>query len=335
MTELKGYIFEIQKMSTEDGPGIRTTVFFKQCPLRCVWCHNPESLLKKPTIMWYETKCIGCRSCLDVCPEDALCLDQQGMHINRKKCNACGKCVEECPATAMRQLGKWWTLNDLMDTILKDRAYYVKSNGGVTASGGEAAMQTEFVREFLKRCKQNGIHTALDICGVLPRSRYEQLLPYVDLYLYDIKEIDPDRHKNFTGMSNEHLLDNLKWLVKAGPKANPKAKIWIRTPIIPGYTDTRENIEAIGDFIVNDLNNEIQRWDLLAFNNLAQDKYIRMDLDWELEGQPLMTKKEMENIHDIAAATGVNNVRWSGLTRNNEEETNKEKKQELPDICSN
>ncbi|MBD3350615.1 MAG: glycyl-radical enzyme activating protein [Candidatus Lokiarchaeota archaeon] len=315
MNEKKGLIFEIEKMSTEDGPGIRTTVFFKMCPLRCRWCHNPESLFRKPTIMWYAAKCIGCKTCLEVCPEDALTMDAEGIHINREKCIACGKCVDECPGTALRKLGQWWTLDDLIEEVAKDRTYYTKSGGGITASGGAAAVQSEFVTEFLKRCKHEGFHTALDICGILPKTKYEPMLPYVDLYLYDIKEIDPEKHKEFTGMSNEIILDNLVWLMNEVPQHNPNAKIWIRTPLIPGYTATKENILGIGKFIVEKLNNQVERWDLLAFNNLAKDKYQRMDMNWELKDANLFTKREMEDFLRIAQSTGVKNIRWSGLTK--------------------
>lgn len=313
--EKKGYIFEIQKMSTEDGPGIRTTVFFKECPLHCVWCHNPESIEKKPSIQWYGAKCIGCKTCIEICPENALLLDKDGMHIDRIKCTACGKCTEECPSTAMRVLGEYWTIKTLYREIEKDLSYYVKSNGGVTASGGEAGVQTDFLVPFFKKCKENGIHTALDLCGILPKEKYEKLLPYTDLYLYDLKEIDQKKHKEFTGVSNEIILENIIWLIDAAPKINPNAKIWVRTPIIPNFTATKENITGIGRFIVEKLHNMVDRWDLLAYNNLAKDKYDRMDLDYACEHCELFTKEEMENFLEVAKSTGVKNVQWSGLTK--------------------
>lgn len=330
MTTMKALIFEIQKMSTEDGPGIRTTVFFKQCPLRCVWCHNPESIEKKPTIVWYKIKCIGCKSCIEVCNEKALRFDEKGLHIDREKCTACGKCVEECPSTALRKLGEWMDLEQLVNEVAKDRVYYLTSGGGITVSGGAPELQSEFVIQFLKRCREEGFHTALDACGAFSRAKYEEFLPYVDLYLYDIKEIDPVKHKKFTGASNEQILDNLKWLVEEVPKIKPKAEIWIRTPIIPGYTATDENIKGIGEFIVNELHNKIARWDLLSFNNLARDKYERMDLDWPLKHVNLLTKEEIEHFFDLAKSTGITNVQWSGLAKSedgaNEEPEKKEKK---------
>ncbi|MFX0091200.1 MAG: glycyl-radical enzyme activating protein [Candidatus Hodarchaeota archaeon] len=333
-----GYIFEIQKMSTEDGPGIRTTVFFKECPLRCVWCHNPESLYKNPSIQWFSTKCIGCETCIEICTNNALKIDENGIHIDREKCIAEGKCTEVCPSTALRKLGAYWTVENLIKEVLKDRAYYEKSNGGVTASGGEAAMQTKFLTNFLKECKKLGIHTALDTCGVLPKKKYEPLLPYVDLILFDVKEIDPTKHKEFTGVPNERILANLVWLIDAAPTANSKSEIWIRTPLIPTYTATEKNIRGIGTFIVEKLGNRIARWDILAYNNLAQDKYKRMDLSYPCSGLELFSKTEMEYFYQIAKLTGVKNVHWSGLTKVDEKnivdtEVDNIKEKQLRNMC--
>lgn len=316
--DLEAYIFEIQRMSTEDGPGIRTTVFFKQCPLRCVWCHNPESIDKKPSIEWYHAKCIGCLTCVDVCPEKAITFDEEGLHIDRSKCKACGTCVDNCPSTALRKLGDFWTLDTLVAEVEKDRAYYSKSGGGVTASGGEAALQTEFLTKFLRSLKEIGLQTALDTCGHLSKEKYKPLLPYVDLYLYDLKEIDPEKHKSFTGVSNERILENLIWLVDEAPKNNPNVKFWIRTPVIPCFTATDENIKGIGTFIIENLKNKVERWDLLSYNNLAKDKYQRMDLKYECNDLDLMTEDEIEKFVAIAKATGVNNVHWDGLTKQEE-----------------
>ncbi|MHA1270909.1 MAG: glycyl-radical enzyme activating protein [Candidatus Helarchaeota archaeon] len=311
-----GYIFEIQKMSTEDGPGIRTTVFFKQCPLKCVWCHNPESISTKPSIQWFKIKCIGCKTCVEVCPEGAITLDKKGVHINRFKCKYCGICTEECPSTALRKLGEFWELNDLFHEVEKDKVYYFNSGGGITVSGGEPTLQVDFLENFLRLCKEAKFHTALDTCGYAPKKTYERLLPFIDLILYDIKEIDTNKHKEFTGVPNDLILDNAIWLIK---KLNQMGKkMWIRTPIIPHFTATEENIQGIGEFIVNKLENKIERWDLLAFNNLASAKYERMDIDWVCKDFELLTKEEMEFFYDIAINTGVKNVVWSGLTKRSE-----------------
>ncbi|MBA7511188.1 4-hydroxyphenylacetate decarboxylase activating enzyme [subsurface metagenome] len=308
-----GLIFQIQKMSTEDGPGIRTTVFFKQCPLKCIWCHNPESILKKPQLEWFKHKCIGCKICIETCQQGALFLDEDGMHIDREKCNSCGDCSEECPSTALHMFGELWRLEDLYYEIQKDKVYYTQSHGGITVSGGEPTLQSDFILDFLKKCKENGISTALDTCGYASKKIYEKLLPHVDLVLLDIKEINSDKHKEFTGVPNDLILENAIWISNY-VKDNSK-KLWVRTPIIPNYTATEENIKGIGEFIVNKLHNIPERWDLLSFNNLCTAKYERLDMDWALKDFSLMTKDEMNDFVELAKKIGVKNAQWSGLTK--------------------
>jgi len=308
-----GLIFEIQKMSTEDGPGIRTTVFFKQCPLKCTWCHNPESILKKQQLEWFEHKCIGCNTCIKTCELGALKFEEDGLHIDRELCTSCGKCSDECPSTALHMFGKIWSLDDLYHEVQKDKVYYEQSKGGITVSGGEPTIQSEFVLEFLKECKENGISTALDTCGYASKNIYEKILPYVDLVLLDIKEIDSKKHEEFTGVSNDLILENAIYISKFMKEKNKQ--LWIRTPLIPNFTATRENIEGIGQFIVDKLHNYPERWDLLAFNNLCVSKYERLDMVWPLKETPLMTKEEVERLYNIALKTGAKEVRWSGLTK--------------------
>jgi len=316
MAESQALIFQIQKMSTEDGPGIRTTVFFKQCPLNCIWCHNPESILKKKQLEWFEHKCIGCKICIETCQQGALSLEEDGMHIDRDKCDSCGLCSEECPSTALHMFGELWDLEDLYYEIQKDKVYYTQSHGGITVSGGEPTLQSDFILRFLKKCKENGISTALDTCGYASKNVYEKLLPYIDLILLDIKEINSKKHEQYTGVPNTLILENSIW-ISDYVKENGKI-LWIRTPIIPNYTATEENIKGIGEFIVNKLHNIPERWDLLSFNNLCTAKYERLDLDWVLKDFPLISTNEMDDFTEIGKNLGVKNVQWSGLTKKEE-----------------
>jgi len=306
-------VFEIQKLSTEDGPGIRTTVFFKSCPLECAWCQNPEGIDRQPSIQWYKQKCIGCGTCVQSCPKGALTLDADGIHLDRPLCDACGICADSCPGTAMKKFGTTWTLDALLAEVAKDKAYYETSGGGVTASGGEPMMQARFLAKFFARCKALGISTAIETCGLAPKPAFEAVLPNVDMVMYDIKEIDPELHEQFTGVKNDLILANCTWI--ASDLASTGKPFWIRTPIIPGFTATEENIRGIAEFIISNLNNQVERWDLLAFNNLPADKYERMDKQWTLKGQSLIGKADMEWFQSIATSVGVTNVHWSGLTR--------------------
>lgn len=233
-------ILEIVRMSTEDGPGIRTTVFFKGCTLACSWCHNPESISIKPQICWVGSRCIGCRTCLEVCEKKALTLSETGMQIDRSNCIACGDCATECPGTAMELMGKVWQMEDLVEEVIKDRAYFETSNGGITISGGEPTMQAGFAGAFLKSLRQKGLHTALDTCGQCSREAMDQTLPYAAMVLFDIKLIDPAAHKKFTGYDNKRILDNLLYVADYIRSHVHPSALWIRTPMIPDATATLE-----------------------------------------------------------------------------------------------
>jgi pyruvate formate lyase activating enzyme len=302
-----GTTFNIQQFSTEDGPGIRTTVFLKGCALQCVWCHNPEGRSAAPDLMWYDVRCIGAQECLRVCPEHALALSASGMQIDRERCTLCGECVEACPAAAFELIGKTWAPEELLAELLKDEVFYETSGGGVTFSGGEPLAQVDFLCEILPLCKGAGLHVALDTCGAAATERYRRVREWLDLVLYDLKIMDGAHHEAATGVSNELILHNARWLAAQG------VSLWIRTPVVPGYSADRDNIRAIGEFIRDELPT-VQRWDLLAYTNLGRPKYHRLDLPYALEDAALLTRAEMEALWQVAAGI-VPQAQWSGATR--------------------
>ena len=300
MSPLTGRILHLQRLSTEDGPGIRTTVFFKGCPLRCAWCHNPESLSPRPQIQWFASRCLGCETCLAACPDHLLQRTQAGLVIDRECCQGCGKCAEACPAGAIELLGKTVTVEELLGVLRKDRAYYDASGGGVTLSGGEPTLQADFVEALLRGLKAEGIATALDTCGLCSIDTLERLLPFTDLLLYDLKLSDPALHRQYTGSANGRILDNLRHLRQM--QSRLPFRLWIRTPLIPGATATPENLAALGNYLSEALDGCVERWELCAFNNLCRDQYTRLGLEWAYAQAPLLTTAELSACEQAAKA---------------------------------
>ena len=228
---MKALISDIKRFAVHDGDGIRTTVFFKGCPLKCVWCHNPEGIDFKPQLALYKNKCTLCGNCVKMCPVSAHIISETDHKLEREKCVACGKCEENCFYDALKLYGREMSVSELMPILLEDIDFYENSGGGVTLSGGECLMQAEFCAELLKKLKENNIHTAVDTCGFVSKEAFDKVMPYTDIFLYDLKAFDEEVHIKCTGQSNEVILENLKYLDGCGKK------IEIRIPYVPGFNN--------------------------------------------------------------------------------------------------
>ncbi|MBU5677932.1 glycyl-radical enzyme activating protein [Alkaliphilus sp. MSJ-5] len=294
---ITGTIFNIQKYSINDGPGIRTTVFFKGCPLKCTWCHNPESQSYENELIFSIEKCIYCNSCNNSCVDKCITFIDRELIIDKAKCSLCGDCTKNCPTNAIEMVGISMTVNEVMKEIEKDMVFYEESGGGVTLSGGEPLMQFEFINAILKKCKEKGIHTAIDTSGYSSLSSVYELSKNVDLFLYDIKHLDDDKHMELTGVSNKQILDNLSNIVKIGNN------VWIRVPIIPGINDDDENILGIGR-LMNML--KLADISILPYHNIATDKYRKLGKTYDLSNIKTPSDQYMNKIASKLKNFGLN-----------------------------
>lgn len=274
---MKAIIFDIERNSFVDGPGIRTTVFFKGCNLKCAWCHNPESQDFKPQMMFYKDKCTGCGKCKEKCPN------------NLEKCDLCGNCTIYCPVEARRVCGKIYTVHEVLEEVIKDKAFYDNSGGGVTFSGGECMLQIDFLLEILKKCKQNGISTAVDTAGHIPFENFEKILPYTDMFLYDFKIFDSEKHKEYVGVGNELILENLAKLLKKG------CKVYIRIPVIKGVNDSVEEMKKIKEFLYE--NGKPEKVELLPYHAMGENKYRAIGKEPKIFKTP--DKEKMQELREI------------------------------------
>ncbi len=272
-----GLVFDIQRFAVHDGGGIRTLIFLKGCPLRCKWCQNPESMSPKPELMRVPHFCISCTHCMTTCPEKVIKLgENKEVILERDRCNFCGECVAICYAGAMTIVGRYMTPEEVMAEVERDRQFYQISGGGVTFSGGEPTMQNDFLLECLRQSKARGFHTAIETCGHAPWESYAALLDHLDLVLCDIKHMDPERHRELTGVSNERILENISRLSQAG------IPLRVRLPLIPGCNDSDENIEATAKFIATLPTAE--GLDILPYHRLGEPKWGQLDREYPMNG---------------------------------------------------
>ena len=302
MREMFGNIFDIQRFCIHDGPGIRTTVFVKGCPLRCQWCHNPESQKKELSLAYYDGKCIACGACVNVCEQkchifesaDDLPRSRPNHKIDREKCIKCGECSKTCPTGAIELLGRQVSVEDVMSEVVRDKLFYKNSGGGMTVSGGEPLMQSEFLFILLKSAKEQGIHTCIETSGFATAEALESIVPYTDLFLYDIKETDSELHKELTGTSLDVIISNLKLIDRLG------AKMVLRCPLIPEKNLRDKHLEAIARLAV-ELKN-VTEINVMAYHTLGSSKYEALSLVDEMKGIPAMTdEQKKECIEKLSA----------------------------------
>ena len=302
INDKKGVVFNIQRYSIHDGPGIRTTVFLKGCPLSCLWCQNPESQSIKPEIFYNVERCVGCGKCITVCPAKAIEMGDAKVITDRNICTGCGSCVDACPEEARELMGKYMTVEEVVEEVMKDDIFYQRSGGGVTISGGEPFTQWKFSANILKHCRERSAHTAIETCGYAPWETMERVLQYTDLVLYDLKHMDPKEHMKLTGVSNELILENVRriWHERHIP-------IWIRVPVIPGYNDSPANIDALAGFVVNELSPFLQIH-LLPYHRLGESKVQQLEKPGPKLSADPPDEAHMQSLKEIVEARGLKKV---------------------------
>jgi pyruvate formate lyase activating enzyme len=297
-TSTVGVIFDVKRFSLHDGPGIRTTIFLKGCPLNCGWCHNPEGITLAQEVMYWKARCNKCGICPEICAQHAILPAPDGSFLtDRERCLLCGDCVEACPYTAREIIGREATVDEVMTDIEKDIVFYDESGGGVTVSGGEPLSQSHFLARLLEACKEQEIHTTVDTTGFTTPAILDRVRHSIDLFLYDLKFIDLEAHQEHTGVSNELILNNLRWLSAEGHT------IIIRVPIIPGINDSGENIVQTGEFVASLAH--AHQVDILPFHNTAEDKYRRLDKAYCLAGLDPAAPEKMEKIATTLRGFGL------------------------------
>ncbi|OUP01291.1 radical SAM protein [Drancourtella sp. An210] len=299
-------VTNIQKYSIHDGDGIRTSVFFKGCPLKCTWCHNPETQKYTNQLLTNELKCTGCGYCAEECPEHAIRIEGGKALTDQKACTLCGKCTDVCPQNLREMAGKTYTVKELVKELKKDEMFYEESGGGVTLSGGEVlANDMDYMEELARELYKSGISVTIDTCGYVPYSHFERILPYTETFLYDIKSMDPEKHRKYMGEDNRLILENLEKLSKDG------ARIYIRIPTIKEVNGTEEDMQAVIDFL---LEKKIRtpQVNLLPYHNTGSSKYERLGTEYEGKNLSAPSKEEMEHFVKMFQQAGFHNTKIGG-----------------------
>lgn len=286
-------VTNIQKYSIHDGKGIRTTVFFKGCPLSCRWCHNPETQKYEKDLLFYEERCTSCGYCVQKCPNRAVTLVSGKAYTKRELCNVCGDCIDNCSWNARQVCGKTYTITELTEELLKDKAFYEASDGGITLSGGEVlAQDPDYLEALMRTLFQQGTSINIDTCGAVPFSVFEKVLPYTDTFLYDLKLMDEEKHREYTGRDNQQILENLKQLSGKG------ARIWIRIPVIGGVNDEKTQMAQIADFLKKEKIHP-EQINLIPYHKAGNGKYRQLDREYKGSAFYVPTEKQMQELQEL------------------------------------
>jgi len=293
------FITNIQGYSIHDGPGIRTVVFFKGCPLSCNWCANPECISGKPQIGFNEILCKGCGKCIETCPSNAISIGEDKHRIDYSGCDACGKCSDICSYGALVKYGDMMTVDEVWDAVKRDKMFYDTSNGGVTVSGGEPLLHSSFVRALFELCRKEQINTCIETCGFVNSGAFMEVMPVTDLFLFDLKHLDSDIHKEYTGHHNEKILKNAALLIEHD------ADVVFRQPLIPSVNDSLKNIEETAEFLKN-FGEKVLNLELMPFHRMGKDKYKALNMEYPLGDLDIMGNEDLEVVKKAYIDRGIN-----------------------------
>lgn len=294
--EKKGMIFNIQKFSVNDGPGIRTVVFFKGCPLSCKWCSNPESQYRKSQILWNQKKCINCHHCIEVCPTGSISLFDEHIHIDPANCMKCSHCIAECPESALKMEGELKTVKEIMEVVMQDQVFYEESGGGITLSGGEFLSQPGFAIELLLTAKEKGLHTCCETTGYANTDIFHQVIEHIDYLLFDLKHWDPSKHKSGTGVTNHLPLTNMQYAIEIGKDVLP------RIPVIPNFNNSLEDADGLAKAL---LAVGAKKCQLLPFHQFGENKYHLLNKRYDYENTPSLHKEELQDYLNVFIKLGI------------------------------